>query len=79
MIRGADHMYSGEEEQVARTIATWADNRVLTVRRTEGARGKRGLAIVAWSALAVAIRPTLSVRAGGATAAFCRWADPRVR
>ena len=22
MIRGADHMYSGEEEQVARTIAT---------------------------------------------------------
>jgi len=30
MIRGADHMYSGEEEQVARTIATWADNRVLT-------------------------------------------------
>jgi pimeloyl-ACP methyl ester carboxylesterase len=30
MIWGADHMYSGEEEQVARTIATWADNRVLT-------------------------------------------------
>jgi len=28
MIRGADHMYSGEEEQVARTIATWADNLV---------------------------------------------------
>jgi len=28
MIRGADHMYSGEEEQVARTIATWADKLV---------------------------------------------------
>ena len=41
MIRGADHMYSGEEEQVARTIATWADNRVLTGGRTEGAGGKR--------------------------------------
>jgi hypothetical protein len=41
MIRGADHLYAGEEEQVARTIATWADNRVLTVGRTEGAGGKR--------------------------------------
>jgi len=41
MIRGADHMYSGEEEQVARTIATWADNRVLPGGRTEGAGGKR--------------------------------------
>ena len=41
MIRGADHMYSGEEEQVARTIATWADNQVLTGGRTEGAGGKR--------------------------------------
>jgi pimeloyl-ACP methyl ester carboxylesterase len=41
MIRGADHMYSGEEEQVARTIATWADNQVLPGGRTEGARGKR--------------------------------------
>jgi len=25
MIRGADHMYAGEEEQVAQTIAKWAD------------------------------------------------------
>src|SRR5215831_10419801 len=25
MIRGADHMYAGEEEQVAETIANWAD------------------------------------------------------
>jgi pimeloyl-ACP methyl ester carboxylesterase len=41
MIRGADHMYSGEEEQVARTIAKWADNRLLPGRRTEGAGGKR--------------------------------------
>jgi pimeloyl-ACP methyl ester carboxylesterase len=41
MIRGADHMYSGEEEQVARTIATWADNRVLLGGQTEGAGGKR--------------------------------------
>jgi pimeloyl-ACP methyl ester carboxylesterase len=41
MIRGADHMYSGEEEQVARTIATWADNRVLTIGRIEGAGRKR--------------------------------------
>ncbi len=41
MIRGADHMYSGEEEQVARTIATWADSRVIPGGRTEGAGGKR--------------------------------------
>ena len=41
MIRGADHMYSGEEEQVARTIATWADNQLLPIRRTEGMEGKR--------------------------------------
>jgi pimeloyl-ACP methyl ester carboxylesterase len=41
MIRGADHMYSGEEEQVARTIATWADNHVLINGQTEGAGGKR--------------------------------------
>jgi pimeloyl-ACP methyl ester carboxylesterase len=41
MIRGADHMYSGEEEQVARTIATWADNQVLTRGRNEGAGSKR--------------------------------------
>jgi pimeloyl-ACP methyl ester carboxylesterase len=41
MIRGADHMYSGEEELVARTIATWAENQVLTAGRNEGARGKR--------------------------------------
>jgi hypothetical protein len=41
MIRGADHMYSGEEEQVARTIATWADNQLLPIGRTEGAGGKR--------------------------------------
>jgi hypothetical protein len=25
MIRGADHMYAGEESQVAETIAKWAD------------------------------------------------------
>ena len=25
MIRGADHMYAGEETQVAQTIAKWAD------------------------------------------------------
>ena len=25
MIRGADHMYAGEEAQVAQTIAAWAD------------------------------------------------------
>jgi pimeloyl-ACP methyl ester carboxylesterase len=36
MIRRADHMYAGEEERVARTIATWADNQVLTGRPTEG-------------------------------------------
>jgi pimeloyl-ACP methyl ester carboxylesterase len=41
MIRGADHMYAGEEEQVARTIATWADAQVLPGGRTEGAGGKR--------------------------------------
>jgi hypothetical protein len=41
MIRGADHMYSGEEEQVALTIATWADNQLLPIGRTEGAGGKR--------------------------------------
>jgi pimeloyl-ACP methyl ester carboxylesterase len=28
MIQRADHMYAGEEEQVARTIATWADKLV---------------------------------------------------
>jgi pimeloyl-ACP methyl ester carboxylesterase len=37
MIRGADHMYFGEEVQVARTIATWADKEVLTDGRTRGA------------------------------------------
>ena len=41
MIRGADHMYSGEEEQVARTIATWADHQLPDVRRAEDAGGKR--------------------------------------
>jgi pimeloyl-ACP methyl ester carboxylesterase len=41
MIRGADHMYSGEEEQVARTIAAWADTQVLPVGRAEGTEGKR--------------------------------------
>jgi len=25
MIRGGDHMYAGEEAQVAETIAKWAD------------------------------------------------------
>jgi pimeloyl-ACP methyl ester carboxylesterase len=39
MIRGADHMYSGAEEQVARTIAKWADEQVLTAG-TESAGGK---------------------------------------
>jgi hypothetical protein len=34
-------MYSGEEEQVARTIATWADNQLLPVGRTDSAGGKR--------------------------------------
>jgi pimeloyl-ACP methyl ester carboxylesterase len=41
MIRGADHMYTGEEMQVARTIATWVDNRVLAIGRNEGEGGKR--------------------------------------
>jgi hypothetical protein len=41
MIRGADHMYAGEEAQVARTIATWADNHVLPGGRTERAGGER--------------------------------------
>jgi hypothetical protein len=41
MIRGADHMYTGEEDQVARAIATWADKQLLPVGRTEGAGGKR--------------------------------------
>jgi pimeloyl-ACP methyl ester carboxylesterase len=41
IIQGADHMYSGEEERVARTIATWADNQVLPSGRSEGAAGKR--------------------------------------
>jgi pimeloyl-ACP methyl ester carboxylesterase len=40
MIRGADHMYAGEEEQVARTIATWADHQLLPTGRTEGTAGK---------------------------------------
>ncbi len=35
MIWRADHMYSGEEEQVARTIATWADKQILPVERTK--------------------------------------------
>ena len=35
MIRGADQMYSGEEEQVARTIATWADKQLLPDGRGE--------------------------------------------
>jgi pimeloyl-ACP methyl ester carboxylesterase len=38
MIRGADHMYAGEEEQVARTIATWADNQLLPPSRAETPR-----------------------------------------
>jgi hypothetical protein len=25
MIQNADHMYTGEEEQVAQTVAQWAD------------------------------------------------------
>jgi hypothetical protein len=29
MIQNADHMYAGEEAQVAQTIATWADTLVL--------------------------------------------------
>jgi hypothetical protein len=29
MIRNADHMYTGEEAQVAQTIAQWADTLVL--------------------------------------------------
>jgi pimeloyl-ACP methyl ester carboxylesterase len=41
MIRGADHMYSGEEEQVARTIATWADKQALPGGPAEGVGGKR--------------------------------------
>jgi pimeloyl-ACP methyl ester carboxylesterase len=41
MIWGADHMYSGEEERVARTIAAWADNQVFIGGRTEGAGGNR--------------------------------------
>jgi pimeloyl-ACP methyl ester carboxylesterase len=41
MIGGADHMYAGQEEQVARTIATWADHHVLTSGETDGAGGQR--------------------------------------
>jgi pimeloyl-ACP methyl ester carboxylesterase len=41
MIRGADHMYAGEEEQVARTIATWADTHLLPAGPTDGAGRKR--------------------------------------
>jgi hypothetical protein len=29
MIQHADHMYTGEEAQVAETIATWVDSLVL--------------------------------------------------
>src|SRR5262249_49225503 len=45
MIRGADHMYSGEEEQVARTIAAWADTHLLPVEPTDGAGGKPKLRV----------------------------------
>jgi pimeloyl-ACP methyl ester carboxylesterase len=38
MIRGADHMYAGEEEQVARTIASWADSQLLPPSRAENSR-----------------------------------------
>jgi pimeloyl-ACP methyl ester carboxylesterase len=55
MIRGADHMYSGEEDQVAPTITTWADNLVhpgegkgnaqfrrrASLKKTVGATGHR--------------------------------------
>lgn len=41
MIRGADHMYSGKEEQVARTIATWADHQMLAGGLAESADNKR--------------------------------------
>ena len=35
MIRGADHMYAGEEAQVAETIAKWADT-LLTLEAGKG-------------------------------------------
>jgi hypothetical protein len=41
MIRNADHMYTGEEEQVAQTIAVWIDSAVLPQAGSGGAPGKR--------------------------------------
>jgi pimeloyl-ACP methyl ester carboxylesterase len=41
MIRGADHMYSGQEEQVAQTIARWADTLVPAKAGKGDAQDKR--------------------------------------
>jgi pimeloyl-ACP methyl ester carboxylesterase len=41
MIRNADHMYTGEEAQVAQTIADWIDGVVLPQAGSGGISGKR--------------------------------------
>jgi len=41
MIRNADHMYTGEEAQVAQTIITWADTLVPPEEGKSDAQGKR--------------------------------------
>jgi pimeloyl-ACP methyl ester carboxylesterase len=41
MIRNADHMYTGEEGQVAQTIAKWADTLVLPEAGNDAAEDKR--------------------------------------
>jgi len=40
MIRGTDHMYAGEEAQVAETIATWADTLLQPEARKGDTPGK---------------------------------------
>jgi hypothetical protein len=41
MIRNADHMYTGEEVQVAQTIASWADTLVSQESGNGGVRAPR--------------------------------------
>jgi alpha/beta superfamily hydrolase len=40
MIRNADHMYTGEEAQVAQTIADWTDSVVVREAGSGGVSGK---------------------------------------
>jgi hypothetical protein len=41
MIQNADHMYAGQEAQVAQTIAKWADTLALSESGTETVPGKQ--------------------------------------